>query len=235
MSGLSHTELERKVKKLVTHGAEPVAQTILHAVGYGPAKLAEGGTLHTTWETSVRTADETLHHQKQATQAEAAARAVANKDLVSFDEMSRTLLAGDEPTLTLLGLTPEQATVKGPDGQPMRTVATRPPVAIADTLRRWFERLDNALGLTGDAAALLAGAGWTVDRLKVVRGRVEAYSQADLDQQTAIRLADEASAQQVQNYEALRHWYTVAAAICRQAIKDADPTDHLQLLDYLDL
>ena len=85
------------------------------------------------------------------------------------------------------------------------------------------------------AAAVLTAAGWPTLRLSKTRDLVEAYAQADIAQQAAIRAYQQASAQAVLDTEALRKWYTTAAALCRQAIKDADPTNHQQLLELLDL
>lgn len=230
---LTQAELDSKVEKFVSNGVLPVAQAVISHVGYGPEKLTQGGGLHIAWHTSRKAAEFGLRDQKLATQAEADARAAANKDVVSLSEMSRTLFAGDEPTLTLLGLTAERETVTGSDGQPTGTVAARPPESTAETVLRWRTRLDNAVSLTGDAATVLADAGWTTVRLGKARDLVEAYAQADIAQQVAIRAAQEASDQQELDLAALRQWYTTAAAICKQAIKDADPTNHQQLLELL--
>jgi len=43
------------------------------------------------------------------------------------------------------------------------------------------------------------------------------------------------SDQQTANIEALRAWYTSAAALSKRAIKDADPKNHQQLLELLEL
>ena len=44
-----------------------------------------------------------------------------------------------------------------------------------------------------------------------------------------------AQAKQVKDVEALRAWYTTAAALCRRAIKDADPDNCQQLMKLLEL
>jgi len=39
----------------------------------------------------------------------------------------------------------------------------------------------------------------------------------------------------MKNQAELRQWYTTTAAICKQAIKDADAGNHQQLLELLQL
>ena len=114
-------------------------------------------------------------------------------------------------------------------------MAARPDESTAETLLRWRTRLDNAASLTGDAAVLLADAGWTTARLGKARDLVEAYAQADVAQQAAIRAAQEALDQPALDQAALRAWYTTAAALCKRAIKDADPQNHQQLMELLEL
>lgn len=126
---------------------------------YGPQKLAHGAQLLTEWKASQRAADMALYNQKEATRFEAETRGDANKEAVSLSEMSRTLFAAEEPLLTLLGLTPIQETVTGPDGQPIGTEAARPSESAAETLARWRALFGNALALTGDPAARLAEVG----------------------------------------------------------------------------
>ena len=64
---------------------------------------------------------------------------------------------------------------------------------------------------------------------------VEAFATADIDQQSAIQTYQQLSAQQTADIEALRAWYTSAAALSKRAIKDADPQNHQQLLELLEL
>ena len=234
MPALTQAQLDHKVEKLVTNGQLPVAQLVINSIGYGPLKLQEGGSLRTTWHANHKSAEFNLHAQKLATQAEADARAAANQAVVSLSETCRTVFEGDEPTLTLLGLTAERETVTGPDGQPTGTVAARPPESTDEVLARWRKQVENASSLPA-AAAVLATAGWPALRLSKTHDLVEAYAQADLAQQVAIQTYQQASDQAVLDTEALRKWYSTAAALCRQAIKDADPTNHQQLLELLDL
>ena len=235
MPALTHAQLDHKVEKLVTNGQLPVAQLVISSIGYGPLKLQEGGSLRTAWHANQKTTEFHLHAQKLATQAEADARAAANQAVVSLSETCRTVFEGDEPTLTLLGLTAERETVTGPDGQPTGTVAARPPESTDEVLARWRKQVENASSLPTAAAAVLTAAGWPTLRLSKTRDLVEAYAQADIAQQAAIRAYQQASDQAVLDTEALRKWYSTAAALCRQAIKDADPTNHQQLLELLDL
>jgi len=235
MPALTHAQLDHKVEKLVTNGQLPVAQLVISSIGYGPLKLQEGGSLRTAWHANQKTTEFHLHAQKLATQAEADARAAANQAVVSLSETCRTVFEGDEPTLTLLGLTAERETVTGPDGQPTGTVAARPPESTDEMLARWRKLVENASSLPAAAAAVLATAGWPALRLSKTHDLVEAYAQADLAQQVAIQTYQQASDQAVLDTETLRKWYSTAAALCRQAIKDADPTNHQQLLELLDL
>jgi len=43
------------------------------------------------------------------------------------------------------------------------------------------------------------------------------------------------SDKQTADIEALRAWYTTAAALCKRAIKDVDSQNHQQLLELLEL
>ena len=73
------------------------------------------------------------------------------------------------------------------------------------------------------------------ERLTALNGLVEAFAKADIDQQSAIQTYQQLSAQQTADIEALRTWYTSAAALSKRAIKDADPKNHQQLLELLEL
>lgn len=198
MPPLTQAQLDLKVEKLTTNGLLPVAQTVLVSV-YAPPKLAHGAQLRTDWRASQRAADMALLNQKEATRLEAEMRDAASKEAVSLSEMGRTLFATEEPILTLLGLTPIQETVIGPDGQPIGTVAARPSESTAETLARWRALFGNALALTGSPAERLTEVGWTPVRLSKALEAVERYAQAEIAQQVAIQAAQETSDQQVKN------------------------------------
>ncbi len=176
-----------------------------------------------------------LKAQKQATAAEAAARDAASKEIVSLSDTSRTVFAGDEPTLTALGLTTHHETVKGPDGQPTGTVAARQSEATSEVIKRWRSQVDVAAGLAPDKATILSAAGWSADRITAAKALVESFATADTAQQAAIQTYQQLSDKQTADIEALRAWYTTAAALSKRAIKDADPKNHQQLLELLEL
>ena len=92
-----------------------------------------------------------------------------------------------------------------------------------------------AASLPPDKAALLSAADWGNARVKAAQDAVEAYAQADTDQQAAIQTYQKVSGQQIANVEALRAWYSTAAALSKRAIKDSDPDNHQQLLELLGL
>ena len=64
---------------------------------------------------------------------------------------------------------------------------------------------------------------------------MEAYASADLAQQVALQTRDTAQAKQTDDQAALRKWYTTQAALCKRAIKDADPQDKHGVLGLLEL
>ena len=232
---LSQAELERKVEVFTTNGKKPEAQAIISKVGYPPAKLDEQATVLADIRLGHAAVPAALKVQKQATAAEAAAREAANRAVVSLSDTGRIIFAGDEPTLTALGLTTQYETVKGPDGLPTGTVATRPPESTAEVIKRWRGQLGVTAALPPDKAAILSGAGWDNVRVKAAQDLVETYAQADTDQQAAIQAYLKISGQQAANIEALRAWYTTAAALSKRAIKDSDPDNHQQLLELLGL
>jgi len=232
---LSQAELERKVEVFTTNGKKPEAQAVIGKVGYGPAKLDEQATLLADirlWHTAVPDA---LKAQKQATATEAAAREAASKEIVSLSDTGRTVFAGDEPTLTALGLSTHYERLKGPDGLPIGTAATRLSESTAEVIKRWRSEVGVAAALPPEKGAILSGAGWDLARVKAAQGLVEAYALADTEQQAAIQAYQQLSGQQTANLEALRAWYTTAAALSKRAIKDNDPDNHQQLLELLGL
>ena len=102
-------------------------------------------------------------------------------------------------------------------------------------IKRWRSRVDVAASLAPGQAALLNAAGWSTARLTAAKGLVEAYATADTAQQAAIQIYQQLSDKQTADIEALRAWYTTAAALCKRAIKDADPQNHQQLMELLGL
>ena len=110
---LSQAQLERKVEVFTTNGKKPEAQTVIGKVGYGPAKLDEQATLLGDIRLGHAAVPAALKVQKQATAAEAAAREAANQAVVSLSDTGRIVFAGDEPTLTALGLSTRYETIKG--------------------------------------------------------------------------------------------------------------------------
>jgi len=232
---LSQAELERKVEVFTTNGKKPEAQAVIGKVGYLPAKLDEQAILLADIRLGHAAVPAALKVQKQATAAEAAAREAANRAVVSLSDTGRIIFAGDEPTLTALGLTTQYETVKGPDGLPTGTVATRPPESTAEVIKRWRGQVGVAASLPPDKATLLSAADWGNARVKAAQDAVEAYAQADTDQQAAIQTYQKVSGQQIANVEALRAWYSTAAALSKRAIKDSDPDNHQQLLELLGL
>jgi hypothetical protein len=232
---LTQAELERKVEVFTTNGKKPEAQAVIGKVGYVPAKLDEHATLLADIRLGHSTVPAALKVQKQATATEAATREAASKAVVSLSDTGRTVFAGDEPTLAALGLTPHYETATGPDGQPTGPVAARLSESTAEVIKRWRSQVGVAASLPADKAAILSAAGWNSGRVKAAQDAVEAYAQADTDQQVAIQAYQKLSDQQTANIEALRAWYTTAAALSKRAIKDADPDNHQQLLELLDL
>jgi hypothetical protein len=173
--------------------------------------------------------------QKHATDVEALTRQIARKEMVSLDDTCRTIYRDDEPALAALGLTPQYETIEGVDGQPSVQVAIRPSKATAEVLKRWRSRVGVALDLEPGKAAALAQAGWDETRLQAAQQKIEAYAKADIEQQVARSAHQQATGQHIGNVAALRAWYTTAAALGKRAIKDADPENHLQLLELLEL
>jgi hypothetical protein len=232
---LTQAELERKVEVFTTNGKKPEAQVVISKVGYTPAKLDEHAALLAAVRQGHASVPAALQTQKQATTAEAAAREAANKEIVSLADTSRTVFAADAPTLTALGLTTQHETVKGPDGKPTGTVAARPSESASETIKRWRAQVDAAAALAPDKAATLSAAGWGSDRITAAKALVEAYASADTAQQAAVQTHQQMADKQTADVETLRGWYSTAAALCKRAIKDADPQNHQQLLELLEL
>jgi hypothetical protein len=232
---LTQAELERKVEVFTTNGKQLGAQAVIGKVGYVPAKLDEHAALLAAIRLGHSAVPDALKGQKQATADEAAARAAANKEVASLSDTCRIVYKDDEPTLTALGLTTQHETVKGPDGKPPGTVVARASEATAEVIKRWRSRVDVAAKLAPDKAVLLDAAGWSAARVTAAQALVEAFAEADTDQQAAIQTYQQMSDQQTADIEMLRSWYTTAAALCKCAIKDADPQNHQQLMELLEL
>ncbi len=232
---LTQAQLEHKVEVFTANGQQAKAQAVIGKVGCTPPILTEHATLLARIRLGHSTVPDALSVQTQATLTEAAAREAANTEIASLSDTCRIVYKDDEPTLTALGLTTHYETVKGSDGQPTGTVVARPSESTAETLKRWRSRVDVAAKLAPEKAALLSAANWGADRLTALNGLVEAFATADIDQQSAIQTYQQLSAQQTADIEALRAWYTSAAALSKRAIKDADPKNHQQLLELLEL
>jgi len=235
MSKLTQSQLERKTESLTVNGLRADAQAIISAVGYVPDKLGEGANLLAAAKADHTAVQDAVNAQKQATRQEAEARAAAEQLIGSFSETARAVLAGDEPTLSALLLTTRYETKAGPDGKPAGQVAARPSESTAEALKRWRTQLDVATGLPAAQLALLSAAGWGAARLSAASQAVEAYASADLAQRTAFQTHQQAQAKQKDDLAALRQWYGTAAALCKRAIKDADPGDKRGLLRLLEL
>lgn len=235
MPELTQAELERKVKILCTNGVLANAQAVISSVGCTPAKLGDGASLLATVEQGHAHVQQGLQTQKSATLAEAGARATAHGEMTSFADTARIVFADDEPTLSALLLTTQYTTPVGPDGQPGQPEAERPPESTAEVLKRWQTQLTVAQGLAANQLAALGSAGWNTVRLGKAAEAVAAFSTADIAQQAAIQTYQSAQARLTEDIEALRKWYSSAAALCKRAIKDADPHDTAQLMELLDL
>jgi hypothetical protein len=235
MSKLTQSQLEHKTESLTVNGLRADAQAIIGAVGYTPTKLGEGANLLAAAKADHTAVQDAVNAQKQATRQEADARAAAAQLIGSFSETARVVFGGDEPTLTALLLTTRYETKTGPDGQPAGQVAARLSDSTADVLKRWRTQLGVATGLDAEKLAVLNAAGWSVDRLSAASQAVEAYASADLAQRTAIQTHQQAQAKQQDDLAALRQWYSTAAALCKRALKDADPGDKQGLVELLDL
>jgi hypothetical protein len=111
----------------------------------------------------------------------------------------------------------------------------RPLESASEVIKRWRAQVDAAAQLAPDKAAILSAAGWGSARVAAAKVLVEAYATADTAQQAAIQTHQQMSDKQTADIEALRTWYTTAAALCKRAIKDADPQNHQQLLELLEL
>ena len=74
-----------------------------------------------------------------------------------------------------------------------------------------------------------------VARVTAAQALVGTFAKADTDQQAAIQTYQQLSDKQTADIEALRAWYTTAAALSKRAIKDADPKNHQQLMELLEL
>ena len=235
MSKLTQAELEHKSEVFITNGQLPQAQSVIGKVGCTALVLKGKAALLAEVQNGHVVVPQANQMQKHATDVEALAKRASQKEITSLNDTCRTIFRDDEPTLTALGLTTQYETKAGPEGQPSIQVAVRPSNATSEVLKRWRSRLGVALELEESKAAALAEAGWDKTRLQAAQQKVEAYAAADTNQQVARAAHQQATGQHTSNVDALRAWYTTAAALSRRAIKDADPENHLQLLELLEL
>lgn len=235
MASLSRSQLVRQAEIFITNGAKPEAQAVIAGVGYAPTALSDGQTLVTAVKTGQAHTKELLAAQKSATRAEKDARKAAQKEMVSLSETARLLFADDEPTLTSLGLQTQYETVIDPETGESIQQAVAAPQATAELISRWRQLVTNAERLEAGQLAALAAAGWGSTRVTAAAVLVEAFADADTNQQDAIQDYQEASAQYQADIEALRGWYGRARQLSSLAIKDADPTNQQNLRELLGL
>ncbi len=235
MGRLKHSQLTRQAEIFITNGAKPEAQAVIAGVGYAPAALNDGQTLVTAVKTGQAYTKELLAAQKSATRAEKNARQAAQKEMVSLSETARLLFADDEPTLTSLGLQTQYETVIDPETGESKQQAVSLPQATAEVISRWRQLVTNVTKLDAAQVAELAAAGWGSTRITAAAALVEAFADADTNQQDTIQDYQEASAQYQADMEALRGWYGRARQLSSLAIKDADPTNQQNLRELLGL
>lgn len=235
MAKLSRSSLVRQAEIFITNGARPEAQAVIAGVGFGPTALSNGQTLVSAIKTGQAQTKELLAAQKSATRAEKNARTAAQKEITSLSETARLLFGNDDATLTSLGLQTQYQTVTDPITGLSSQQAVPAPQATAELISRWRQLTTNAARLETAQQAELTAAGWGSARLTAVAALVEAYADADTNQQDAIQNYQAASAQYQADMEALRDWYGRARQLSGRAIKDADPTNQQNLRELLGL
>lgn len=233
MATLSQSKLQRRVEVFVLNGLLPQAQGILAGIGYDPLGLDAGSVMLTNWIAMRSQVKASLSEQKQATNAEEAAREAAHNEVGSLIKTIRILFGDDEVVMTALGLQTQYETVGEPGEE--TTAPVRPSEATADVIARWRLLMTNMQTLDAGQQALLTGAGWTTDRLMATTSLVEAYAAADTAQQEAIHTYHGMVNQAKDTELALRDWYSKAARLSKVAIKTADPNNKTELLELLGL
>jgi hypothetical protein len=240
LSNLSQPQLERSVEILINNGALPQAQKAIAPVGYHPEALQQAAALLEAWRSGMAQAQALLTGQKRATQAEWAARRVAQKEVNRFRRTARTLFGSDETILSLLGLRPRRRTNGGAetngvteDGQNGEngsgTSTSRISRSAPATITRWRRMFANAQNLEEIQKTRMAAAGWPAERIAAAAALVEAFAQADTRQQEAIHTYHaQITATKVAEQE-LRAWYKEARQLVRVAIEHADSEDREKL------
>jgi hypothetical protein len=233
MAAYSHAQLLQRVEVFVTNGAKAEAQAVLVGVGVTPAELAVGQALADVVAAGRAETKALLAAQKNATEAERAARRLAERELNSLARTARLLFAGDEAALTSLGLqTRYRMVVDVSTGQGKRQVL-RPSQATAEVIARWQQLMTNALALAAAEKGQLTAAGWGDGRISAAQGLVAAYATADTAQRQARQAYQQASGQYQAAVAALNRWYTRVRALSVIAIKDMDPTNQQNLRELL--
>lgn len=245
MKTINQSQLQRQVEILVANGKADPAQAVLATIGYRPENLDAGQSLLQTWLAHKSRATALLAAQKEATEAEAAARWAAHTELTNLSQTVRVLFGANGAVLTSLGLQFRRSHTNGVEmmadgngngnGNSNHHQRTRLSTSIAAVIARWRLLLANIPALSAEQQSDLAGCGWDSERLAAAAALVEACAAAHTGQKQKTQAYRAESAAAYAAETALRQWYSQVTRLSRLAIKRADPDNHAQLRGLLGL
>ncbi|HEX9922215.1 MAG TPA: hypothetical protein VGD99_06110 [Anaerolineae bacterium] len=248
---MKQSELQHRLKTLIKNGKSAEVQAILEPLGYGPAVLDEAGQKRLDWNRLRRLADDLLAVQKKATELEEEVENAASSLATKFKRVGRRMFKHDKPALTRLGLYPPRwssakkpvnGTANDPDqGEPAAETANgsrrprRPSFSTSAKADRWQMLFSKALELPEEDRDRLTERGWTTERLTEAVALVEAYAEADIDQQQKIQAYNEAVSAASAAAAELEAWYKEARGYILAEIDDLPPKKRARIKRLLGL
>lgn len=247
---MKQSELQHRIKILTKHGKTEEAQEILAPLDCGPAMLDQFKADLLDWNNTRRLVKELMRQQKQATQDQEAAHDAASILVTKFKRAARLIFKNNEPVLTLLGLYPPLSKTKkstngttADAGQSETELEQtngngyirRPSYSTAAKIDRWHMMFSKALELSEADLALLAKRGWTTERLAEALALVEAYAEADIDQQQKIKDQREAASAASAAADALETRYLEMRSHIKAEIADLPPKKRARIEELLGL
>jgi hypothetical protein len=238
---MNQTQLEHKLIKFTRNGKTPEAQDVLEKIGYGIAVLDACYEKLLTWRRRRKETKRLMGVQKEATATEGKARTVAGRLAQKFGKTGRVLFNDDKPVMTKLGLYPSiwstsKTSVNGSEQTNGSSQGSSgPSMSTAAVIERWRLTFEAALDLEEVYLDRLAERGWGIAEITEALQAVEAYADADLDQNQKIRARRETQAEATALREELEKWYQEARSLTLLALEDLPPKKAARLKELLGL
>lgn len=241
LSSLTQPELARRLEILTSNGRLPEAQAVIARVGFNEEALQQLAGEVNTWLIGITDAEKHLTEQKLATELQHQVRKDAQNEINRLKQAARTLFAEDETLLEALYIRPRRSNGSGKsngangndtngngtnghdNGSSRATNSRFVSRSTAATIVRWRCIVTAAQNLPEESKAALAAIGWDADRLAGLTARIEAYAEADTQQEKAKETYRDQKKINKALEQNLRKRYKQARQLIKLAIEDTDP------------